>query len=250
MNKTEASQLLATLRGRVNALAGGANGTRRGLEVKNEANATAIYLYDTIGGWDGVTAKNVVDALAQVRGDVDLHISSGGGDIFEGVAIHNAFKNHSGNVTVYVDGVAASAASFIAMAGDRIVMESNSTMMIHDGWGFCIGNASDMRASADLLDKLSDTIAQMYAKRAGGDASDWRTRMRNETWYTAQEAVDAGLADEVDGNVGASNFADLSIFNYVGAPQVAPSNMTSTDDTNPRTDDVAGSFAAFKEAIK
>src|SRR5690606_8034659 len=103
---------------------------------------------------------------------------------------------HQAHVTVIVDSLAASIASVIAMAGDRVVMAKNATMMIHDGHGLSIGNAADMREMADLLDKVSDNIASVYAERAGGDVAEWRERMRAETWYSADEAVSAGLADE------------------------------------------------------
>lgn len=182
-----------------------------------EASTSSIYLYDAIGGWDGIQATDVIQALSGL-GDVSVHINSGGGDIFEGVAIHNAFKNHRGVVTMYIDGVAASAASFIAMAGARIVIEPNATMMIHDGHGLVAGNAKDMRDAADVLDMLSDTIADMYIARTGkGTTKEWRKKMSTkDSWYNAQQALDEGLVDEIAGS-SASNTLDLSIFNYLSA---------------------------------
>lgn len=174
-------------------------GPEQGLRVTAptaQAASTKLYLYDYIGGYNGVTAMGVVEALAGVTGDVDLHINSGGGSIFEGTAIYHNLVNYSGGkLRAYVDGVAASAASLIAMAGEEIVVEPAATMMIHDGSGGVWGTAKDMRNTADVLDLLSDQIAAVYAHRAGGTATAWREIMQSgDTWYSATAAVEAGLA--------------------------------------------------------
>jgi ATP-dependent protease ClpP protease subunit len=169
------------------------------------SNATGdraeLYIYGVIGSdWDpdDVTAAGFARALAEITAPtVDLHINSPGGSVWDGVAIYSALLNHPSTVEVYVDGVAASAASFVAMAGDSVTVEKPATMMIHDAWGLVIGNAGDLREMADLLDQLSDQIAGIYADHAGGTVAAWRDRMRAETWYTAQTAVAAGLADRV-----------------------------------------------------
>lgn len=128
-----------------------------------------------------------------------MHINSPGGDVFDGIAILNALRAHKGPVTTIVDGLAASAASFIAQAGATRIMMRNSEMMIHDASGLCIGNASDMREMLDLLERTSDNIASVYAERSGtGSVETWRAAMSAETWYSAQEAVAAGLADQMD----------------------------------------------------
>jgi ATP-dependent Clp endopeptidase proteolytic subunit ClpP len=164
------------------------------------ANTATVYIYDEIGYW-GVTAADFVDALQGVaNADLTVHINSPGGDVFDGIAILNALRAHQGAITTVVDGIAASAASFIAQAGQTRVMARNSEMMIHDASGLCIGNAADMRTMLDLLDRASDNIASVYAERSGvGDIASWRDAMGKETWYSAEEAVAAGLADSVDG---------------------------------------------------
>ena len=165
------------------------------------SGATQIFLYDYIGGWDGVKAADVVAMLAGLSGPIDLHINSGGGSIFEGTAIYNAFLNYDrsrGPVTTYVDGVAASAASFIALAGREVVCEATATLMVHDGSGGAIGTADTLREVADLLDMLSDTIAGVYARKTGGKAAEWREVMQDgDTWYTAAAALEAKLVDRV-----------------------------------------------------
>jgi len=190
---------------RANTRAGGTLGTLRDTEtwfrIDNATAAapetTPVYLYDEIGMW-GVTAADFVQALAGVTTPaLDLHINSPGGSVFDGIAIHAALVNHTATVNTVVDGIAASAASFIAMAGDTRSIEKPASMMIHDASGLVLGNAGDMRAMADVLDQLSNAIAGIYADRAGGTPADWRASMLAETWYTSDQAVTAGLADTV-----------------------------------------------------
>jgi ATP-dependent protease ClpP protease subunit len=163
-----------------------------------DASRAEVFLYDFIDPDFGVNANDFVRDLRAITAKaIDLHINSGGGFVFDAVAIYSALKNHPATVDVSVDGIAASAASFIAQAGDSIAIEKPAKMMIHDAGGLVVGNAADMREMADLLDDLSDTIAGIYADRAGGTVATWRTAMRAETWYGAAEAVKAGLADKV-----------------------------------------------------
>lgn len=164
--------------------------------IKAQAGvATQVMVYDEIGYW-GVSAQDFINDLKQVDGPIDLHLNSPGGEVFDGIAIFQ-FLSGRGGVTTYVDSLAASIASVIAMAGTEIVMGRNASMMIHDGFGLCIGNAADMHEQADLLDRVSDNIASIYADRTGKPVADWRAAMLAETWYIGQEAVDAGLADRL-----------------------------------------------------
>jgi len=166
-------------------------------EVTKQASAD-VYVYDRIGGWFGMTADDFVRDVASL--DVDrivLHLNSPGGDASEGVAIANVLRAHRARIVVRVDGMAASAASVIAMAGDEVVMGLGSQMMVHDAWGYAMGNAAEMRKAAEMLDSTSNALASTYAARTGGTTADWRVVMEEETWYTAEEAVEAGLADRV-----------------------------------------------------
>lgn len=167
--------------------------------LRNDAatGPTRVDIFDEIGGggWfgGGVTAIDFVAQLAAIDGDIEVHLNSPGGDVFDGLAIYNALAQRPGNVTTVVDGLAASAASFIAMAGKTRLACPGSMFMIHEAAGLCMGNAADMRELAELLDKVSDNIAGIYAEHSGR-ADGWRDAMRAETWYTADEAVTAGLA--------------------------------------------------------
>ena len=160
---------------------------------------TEILIYEEIGMF-GVTASDFANDLRAVKAKtITLLINSTGGDVFEALGIYNAIRRHPADVNVFVDGIAASAASFLAMAGDTITMSPHSQMMIHDASGFAMGNAADMRELADLLDFQSNNIAAIYAERAGGTVAEWRERMLGETWLTDQETVDLGLADSIEG---------------------------------------------------
>jgi ATP-dependent protease ClpP protease subunit len=199
--------------------------------IENSANGTAtIYIYDEIGYW-GVTADMFCRELVSLDVEtIELRINSPGGDVFDAVAIYNALCMHPANVVATVDGLAASAASFIFQAGNERNILRNAQAMIHDAWGMCIGPAEDMRAMADLLDKTSANVADIYAQRAGGTVDEWRSAMLAETWYNADEMVEAGLADAVvDPNAKASASApagpwDLSIFTYPNR-EAAPANQ-------------------------
>lgn len=197
------------------------------IEKNKTVDKAEVYIYDEIGYW-GTTAQDFIRDLRGITQSViDLHLNSPGGDVFDGIAIYNGLKSHKAAVNVFVDGLAASAASFIAMAGDRIVMAPHSRMMIHEAFGLVIGNAEDMRKMADRLDATSNNIASIYAERAGEDTEHWRGLMKDETWYTDQEAVDAGLADEVgragdaDSEQEAAKF-DLSVFRKAPAALLRP----------------------------
>lgn len=169
--------------------------------ISNKAPRVAqVDILDEIGSWYGVTAKDFAAQLDALDVDeIHLRINSPGGDVFDGVAIMNTLRQHKANVTANVIGIAASAASFIAVGGaDEVVMADNSMLMIHDASGVVLGNAEDMHEMAGLLDQISDNIASVYATKAGGSTREWRDVMRSERWYSAAAAVDAGLADRAD----------------------------------------------------
>ena len=181
-----------------------------GLSVRASADgATAdeLMVYGAIGGGDwfnpGITASDIAGALKDLRAPrLNVRINSGGGDAFDGTAIYTMLCRHPAQVVTYIDGLAASAASVIAMAGDEIRISDAGMLMIHDASTMTYGNGAAHRSGADLLDKISDVIAGVYANRAGEDAAHWRALMSDAsgdgTWYTGQEALDAGLVDEVE----------------------------------------------------
>lgn len=162
-----------------------------------------IFIYDDIGpDWAGmVSAKFVTDELAKYKEQpVTVRINSPGGFVSEGQAIYNALRRHSQSghkVTIEIDALAASIASHIAMAGDEILMAENAMMMIHKAWTWMAGNADAFRKEAGVLDKFDDTLAETYVARSKGDKDKILQMLTDETWLTAKEAVDIGLADGI-----------------------------------------------------
>ena len=146
------------------------------------------------------SATSFRDALKEL-GDVstiNLSINSGGGSVFDGIAIYNMLKSHKATVNVYVEGLAASIASVIAMSGDTITMRSGSMMMVHMPWTLSQGNAEEMRKTADTLEKTGDSIVDIYSERTGISSDDIRNIMNDETWLSAEEAVEQGWATKLD----------------------------------------------------
>lgn len=165
----------------------------------NADQSPKLYVSGIIGGYDAdssefVQAVHGLDAKA-----IDVHINSPGGFVYDGVAMYEALQAHPATVNMHIDGLAASAASFLSQAGDSVEIAKAGRMMIHDAQGVGMGSPADMREYADLLDAVSDDIAGIYASRAGGKPAGWRTAMSATTWYSAQQAVDAKLADRVAG---------------------------------------------------
>jgi ATP-dependent protease ClpP protease subunit len=161
---------------------------------------TVVRLYDEIGGGWGVSASDLLRELDAAPGDVELRINSPGGDLHDGIAVYSALRQRRrGQVSVYVDGLAASIASVVAMGASpgQLVAAEGSLCMVHDAWAVCTGAAADMRETASVLNKASDNIASIYARRTGLPAAFWRAAMKAETWYTADEAVAAGFVDRV-----------------------------------------------------
>lgn len=174
-------------------------GDKSWFRMKASGDKTAdIYIYDEIGYW-GVTARQFASSM-KALGDLDhinLHIHSPGGDVFDGIAIYNLLNSHTASKTVYIDGLAASMASVIAMVGNPIIMPENAMMMIHKPWGITGGDANDMRDYADLLDKVEAVLIPSYAKKTGKTPDELALMLGEETWMTAQECLEHGFADQI-----------------------------------------------------
>ncbi|MET4127984.1 head maturation protease, ClpP-related [Roseovarius sp. MBR-6] len=166
--------------------------------IRARATGAEVAIYDEIGA-HGVSAKGFLAELGALPEGtpIDLRLNSPGGSVFDAVAIHNAIRRHEGTVTVWIDGIAASAASYVAMAGDEIVMPENAFLMIHDPAGLVMGTATDMRAMAEALDKVGDSLAAGYAAKSGRTAEEIAALMAAETWLDATEALALGFADRL-----------------------------------------------------
>jgi ATP-dependent Clp protease, protease subunit len=204
------------------------------------AEGSVIWLYDAIASdeeeamwWGGISPAAFISALKSCTGPVTLRINSPGGSVFGAQAMVVAMREYPDQITAQIDSLAASAASVIAVECGRCVMVRGSMMMIHKAWGLVIGNEDDMRQTADLLAKIDTQIAGSYAARAQGDAYHFLELMRAETWFTPEEAVTEGLADEVkaDNTQRPKAKWDLSAFTH--APKLA--------DPDPEPDPAADS---------
>jgi len=177
-------------------------------------NVAEILLYDAIDPFWGIGAKQFAEDIKDL-GDVDeitVRINSPGGDVFDGLAIFNTLQSHRANVTTSVDGLAASIASIIALAGDAVWMAENAMFMIHNPFTVAIGDAAELRKTADTLEKVKDTLVSTYAGKTGLESVEISDFMNDETWFDAHEAVEQGFADEVTGQVAVAASFDLSRF--------------------------------------
>jgi len=186
-----------------------------------------IFLYDAIGDpwWGMIGAENVIGDLAKMAGKrVTMRIASPGGSVDEGRLIYNALKRYQGGVDVVVDSSAYSIASYIAMAGDRVVMAKNAMMMIHNPWTIAMGDAAELRKTADVLDKYRDSIVDAYTDKSDKDRKKMLAILDAETWYTAQEAVDEGFATEI-GDILPGDAPTFAKAMYNGKPKDEPKNQ-------------------------
>lgn len=214
-------------------------------EVKAQAGKPAeIFVYQEIGAF-GIGADQFIAAV-KAQGDVeaiDLHINSPGGDAFAAAAMYLALKRHPAAVTVYVDGLAASAASVLAMVGDKIIMPSNTIMMIHNPLGGAFGESDDLRDYADALDKIKLTLIAAY-RRSGKSDEEIARIMDAETWYTAEEAKENGFADEVIEAMDVAAFFDLSKFQNPPAALQRPPAAPPPEPAPPPTPQPSGADPA------
>lgn len=168
------------------------------LSVERPApDAARVYVHGMIGGWRMNAGAFVQAVHALDVPELHVHINSPGGFVWDAVSMYEALIGHRARVVSHIDGVAASAASFLALAADRVEIAAAGRVMVHDVQTVAYGSPDEVRAAADLGDALSDDLAGLYAQRAGGKRAAWRAAMRATTWYSSQQAVDAGLAHQV-----------------------------------------------------
>lgn len=194
----------------------------------DDSNSADIYIYGDIVtyAWfeeetSSTTFKNELDGLGDVK-TINLYINSPGGSVFEGIAIHNMLKRHKAKVNVYVDALAASIASVIAMAGDTIYMPKNAMLMIHNPWTFAWGNSAELRKVADDLDRIGNSSKQTYLQKAGDKLTEEKLQemLDAETWLSADEAFEYGLCDVVqEANQMAACISEEFLSKYKNIPE-------------------------------
>ncbi|MFC6292511.1 Clp protease ClpP [Macrococcus epidermidis] len=207
---------------------------------KKAQNEAEIYIYGPITNskWEDsdVTASDFKEEL-KALGDVEvinLHINSGGGSVFGGHAIYNMLKSHKAKINVYVDALAASIASVIAMSGDAIFMHENSMMMIHNSWIVTAGNAKELRETADLMEKMDKSSNTAYLNKNSKVSQDQLEEMLKEDyWMTAQEAYELGFADEIIGaNQMAASITEEQLKQYSKVPEAVAKDVEKVVDTS------------------
>jgi ATP-dependent Clp endopeptidase proteolytic subunit ClpP len=216
-------------------------------EEIEEASSTDIFVYDVIGA-GGVTAKQIVNEIAKVEANapINLRINSAGGDVFEGIAIYNSLKKHQGTVTVEIEGLAASMASVIMLAGDNISASDNSLIMIHNPNVGIQGESKDLTKKAELLDKIKDQMVGIYSAKTGIDTEQIEQMMDSETWLTAVEAQELGFVNNVGEAIKISAVNDITVFNNV--PKWAK-NTYSNKPNNSLFNEIGDMLMSLKDKI-
>lgn len=212
-----------------------------------------ISLHDEIGFW-GITAKDFISQFQAIPADtkkVKLSINSPGGAVFDGLAMYNAMANSDKDIEVTVLGIAASAASLVAMAGSSIRMPENTYMMVHNPWGVSVGNAADMRDTADILDKIGAGLTTTYAKRTGLSPEKVNELLAKDTWMTAAQAKELGFADEVMPAKKVKAAFDLdNLPDALKAAFASAADPDPDDETDPADDDNALKASTVEIAAK
>jgi ATP-dependent Clp protease protease subunit len=216
------------------------------------ANEATVYLYDAIVAdritaewWGGVCPQDFVPAMRALNvATIHLRINSPGGDAFAVEAMCQALRDSTAHVVAHIEGLAASSATVLACAADEVVISANSKYMIHQSWCMAMGNAGDMRAMASLLDKCDATMIAEYVRRTGNDTAKVAEWCDAETWFTGQEAVDAGFADRLSEEAAKPSAQARGAWNlraYSHAPQDLPEDAVEAD---PRFDAAAAAHRA------
>jgi ATP-dependent Clp endopeptidase proteolytic subunit ClpP len=190
------------------------------IQSKKSTNVVDVYIFDEIGTF-GINAQGFIDELKAHKGSpINLHINCVGGDVFDGMAIYNILKKRTATTTVYIEGIAASMGSVIALAADKVVMAENSLFMIHNAWGGANGEAKDMIKTATLLNKISDEIADIYMKKTNLSYDEVKGMMDEETWLNAEEALDLGFIDSISDAIKIAAKYNVSKFKNITSEEI------------------------------
>ena len=222
----------------------------RWYDFKNEASRgiVDVYIFDEIGNF-GVSAQSFIEEIKSHKGSpMNIHVNCVGGDVFEGMAIYNVIKKRSAKTTVYIEGIAASMGSVIALAADRVIMAENSLFMIHNAWGGATGEARDMMKTAKLLEKISGEIADIYTKKTGMPYDKVKDMMDEETWLSAEEAYDLGFVDSISDAIKVAAKYDVSKFKNITSEEIS-SKLSINQNSKKMTDELKNWFNAKVEDI-
>ena len=195
--------------------------TEKWYNIQNKAGETAdVYIFDEIGTY-GITAQEFINDIKDLKDTpINLRINSLGGDVFDGMAMYNVIKRREAKTTVYIEGIAASIATIIALGADEVVMAENSLFMIHNAWGGSMGEAKDMRKTADTLDKISSELIDIYRKKTGLSYEGLSAMMDEETWLNANEAFEMGFIDTISDSIKVAAKYDVSKFKNITQEEI------------------------------
>lgn len=191
------------------------------IQGKASEGIVDVYIFDEIGAY-GVNAQSFIEEIKSHKNTpINLHINCVGGDVFDGMAIYNILKKRTSETTVYIEGIAASMGSVIALAADNVIMAENSLFMIHNAWGGAMGEASEMRKTANLLEKISNEIADIYVKKTNLSYDKVKEMMDEETWLNADEALNYGFVDSISDAIKVAAKYDVSKFKNITNEEIA-----------------------------
>ena len=195
--------------------------TEKWYNIQNKASdVTDVYIFDEIGTY-GVTAQEFINDIKGLKDTpINLRINSLGGDVFDGMAMYNVIKRREAKTTVYIEGIAASIATIIALGADEVVMAENSLFMIHNAWGGTMGEAKDMRKTAETLDKISGELTDIYRKKTGLSYDVLSEMMDEETWLNADEAYELGFVDTISDSIKVAAKYDVSKFKNITQEEI------------------------------
>ena len=195
--------------------------TEKWYNIQNKAGKPAdVYIFDEIGTY-GITAQEFITDIKDLKDTpINLRINSLGGDVFDGMAMYNVIKRREAKTTVYIEGIAASIATIISLGADEVVMAENSLFMIHNAWGGTMGEAKDMRKSADTLDKISNELTDIYRKKTGLSYDALAEMMDEETWLNANEALEMGFIDTISDSIKVAAKYDVSKFKNITQEEI------------------------------
>ena len=190
------------------------------IQAKASSDIVDIYIFDEIGAF-GLNAQSFIEEIKEFKNSpINLHINCVGGDVFDGMAIYNILKKRTAETTVYIEGIAASMGSVIALAADKVVMAENSLFMIHNAWGGAMGESKELKKTANLLEKISNEIADIYIKKTNLPYDEVKEMMDEETWLNADEALELGFIDSISDAIKVAAKYDVSKFKNITSEEI------------------------------
>lgn len=215
---------------------------------KKSAKVADVYIFDEIGSF-GVNAQSFISEIKDYKNTpLNVHLNCVGGDVFEGMAIYNVLKKRSARTTVYIEGIAASMGSVVALAADEVIMAENSLFMIHNAWGGAMGEADDLKRTAGVLEKISNEIASIYVKKTNLPLNEVKEMMDEETWLNAQEALDLGFINSVSDAIKVAAKYDVSKFKNITDEEIK-NKLSINLKSKTMTDELKNWFNAKIEDI-